>query len=189
MRKMNKKEILTIMLGILILSIVAASGLIPNFGQIKGETVVSPPTIYFDGDRNLKIDELPEVPKEFTLKENQTTVFESDNLSWVKMYDSKFYISLWARATGAENPLVYVDIIKFSENESKEICKAEVIPNDGSNFVERNGECLSNGEINFASEDKIKIIISVNTNDSYEFSIGENYTHGYSRVEVYKNGF
>ena len=181
----SKKQTTIILLGILLIGIITATSLITEFGEINGKVIINPIIFYFDGDNNsLLVNTIPEAEKDFNLTENESITFYAPDLNISHLYKSEFDISLRVKTPGVNDSSVNIKIMKFSGNESELICETDMVPNDGTYFVHKDGSCLSNGEIGLNSGNRLKVIISVNSSAIYEFRTG-NYNENSARIEVW----
>jgi len=186
---MNKKNKIVVAIGILLIGIVAATTISSSFGEIRGKAIVGPPTFYFDGNslvgnNSLILDSYPPAEKYFNLSGNNTIVFESDGLNITHFYDAQINVSLRVKTPGLNTTSVNIEIMKFSNISSSKICYMDISPTENDYFSIVEGSCLSNGEIDLSSENRLRAIISVNSTDIYQFENG-GYDQNSARIEVY----
>jgi len=196
---MKKKTIVaSVLLGVLLIGIVTA-GLVPYLSNmVSGEVTVEGPVFYLDGS-SIPLSENPEViyrgitintpPTEENITylfDGQRYLFMSEPLGVDYFYPANFEVIIWSKTNNSGNILQF-NIVKVKQDLSEElICSAGTIePNSGPSFTKRTTNCNSDGEISLNPEDRIGLIITGAGIDSeYWISTGENYTDGYSRIEV-----
>ncbi len=185
-----KRKATAIILGILLIGIVSAS-LLTYFGQITGTVEVNGPILYLNGYdsgiyHDLLINEIPSFEEEVYLWDGQRLMFNTEELGVEDFYGANFDIKIWAK-TNIEGNILQFQVVRIKPGLEEEIIcvPPSVILTNTINYVEKETTCQSSGEINLNPEDAIGLIISGAGADSeYSISTGEEYTDGYSRVEV-----
>ena len=186
---MNKK-IASVLVGILLIGVISAS-LLTYFGKITGSVEVKGPVFYLDGNwggayYNLFINEIPEDELEVHLSDGNRLLFITDPLDVENFYQARFDIKVWAK-TNIEGKILQFQVVRIKSGLEEEIIcvPSSVTLTNIENFVKKETSCLSSGEINLNPEDRIGLIIAGAEIDSeYWISTGEEYTDGYSKIEV-----
>ena len=188
----NKNKMAIIIAGVLLIGIVAASGLISNLGKIVGEVNVNPPVLYLDSNNySLNLNQFPNTEKDFNLTGNETNVtFYAPSLNVSNLYKTEFNISLGVKTqdTDDDSSFVNVKIIKFYNDSETLICETNIPVHNGTNFMQRYGSCSSSDEIPFNENETLKVVLrGVNDSITYQFRTGGNtYDKNVARVELWK---